>query len=349
MTNKKINMYKIEITEIIPQYGKLNKIYEEVQINQNISYRQQRFITSFYEQIKNTQEIEAAVIKLILAVASEHYSVLLNSLKQEIETNISIYLANQSLFNNINIEKVCLQYANRYQLNIEQQTALTKEYYSELMEVNGSLEAISFSVHTQEEKDLLYKKYDRCNADYKREQKKLHELFDMQNKDKQEAAKSVEKRFEDIYKIDCSILSFLEKYTTCYINKEKEDSSFSSSKTDMNQSVYFPMKVVSAIYEICNNEQFESISDMDFYANLNLQSHKIKLKVRPREKTRVCYLISLLSEYLIKQDRENWKTAILELLEIDIEYYKSKYKEPTYKFPSGSNQKFADKIQAIFK
>lgn len=342
-------MHKIEITEIIPQYGKLNKIYEEIQINQNINYQQQQFITSFYEQIKNIQEIEASVIKLILVAVSGRYSVVLNSLRLEIETNISIYLANQLLFDNINTEKVCQQYANRYLLNIEQQTALTQEHYRELMEINGSLEAISFSVHTQKEKDLLYKKYDRCNEDYKKEQKKLHELYDMQKKDKQEAAKSLERHFEDIYIIGCNILSILKKYTTDSDKKEKESHSLSYSKIDANQYTYFPMKLISAIYEICNNEQFENISDKDFYANLNLQPYENKLKIRPREKTRVCYLLSLLSEYLIKQDRENWKMAVLELLEIDMEYYKSKYKEPASEFPSDSNQKFAKKIQAIFK
>ena len=74
-----------------------------------------------------------------------------------------------------------------------------------------------------------------------------------------------------------------------------------------------------------------------------------KLKIKPREKIRVCYLIFLMGEKLSKQDREKWKAGILELLDIDDSYYKSKYKEPVSDFPSDSNQKFAKEMEHIFR
>jgi len=96
-------------------------------------------------------------------------------------------------------------------------------------------------------------------------------------------------------------------------------------------------------------EQFEDIATQDFYANMNLYSCKKELKIKAREKIRVCYLIFLMSERLPKQDRDKWKNIILKQLDIDENYYKSKYKEPVSDFPSDSNQKFAKEMDAIFR
>ena len=82
----------------------------------------------------------------------------------------------------------------------------------------------------------------------------------------------------------------------------------------------------------------------DFYANMNLQPCNCKLKIKPREKIRACYLIFLMGEKLSKQDKDKWKDGILKLLGIDDSYYKSKYKEPVSDFPSDSNQKFAKEM-----
>ncbi|GCB36056.1 hypothetical protein KGMB02408_30010 [Bacteroides faecalis] len=59
-------------------------------------------------------------------------------------------------------------------------------------------------------------------------------------------------------------------------------------------------------------------------------------------------LIFLISEKLSKQYRDEWQNKILELLDIDESYYKSKYKEPVSDFPSDSNQKFAKEMECIF-
>ena len=109
------------------------------------------------------------------------------------------------------------------------------------------------------------------------------------------------------------------------------------------------MKLLSLIHEVCVGEQFEEISAPDFYANMNLQPCNCKLRTKPREKIRVCYLIFLMGEKLPKQDRDKWKAGILELLDIDDSYYKSKYKEPVSDFPSDSNQNFAKEMEHIFR
>ena len=114
------------------------------------------------------------------------------------------------------------------------------------------------------------------------------------------------------------------------------------------QHEYFDMKPLSPIYETCVGEQFEAITIADFYANINLYPCKNKLKIKAREKIRVCYLIFLMSEKLSKQYRDEWRSQILKLLDIDESYYRSKYKEPVSDFPSDSNQKFAKEMESIF-
>ena len=103
------------------------------------------------------------------------------------------------------------------------------------------------------------------------------------------------------------------------------------------------MKLLSLIHVACIGEQFENISEHDFYANMNLLPSNSKPQIKPREKIRTCYLIFLMSEKLPKQDRENWKRNILKILDIEESYYKSKYKEPVSDFPSDSNRNLPKK------
>jgi hypothetical protein len=140
-------------------------------------------------------------------------------------------------------------------------------------------------------------------------------------------------------------LAILEKYLT----DQKEGEEKETATTPTSQPAYFPMKLLSVIYEKCNGEQFEAVSELDFYASMNLQPCEGRLKTRPREKARVCYLIFLMSETLPKPDREKWKEDIMNLLGIDDAYYKSKYKEPVSDFPNDSNQEFAKEMRSIFR
>ena len=151
---------------------------------------------------------------------------------------------------------------------------------------------------------------------------------------------------QDIYRLDGSLLAILEKYMTGQKKKEGEEK---EAATPTPSPTYFPMKLLSAVYEKCNGEQFEAISELDFYASMNLQPCEGKLIIRPREKARVCYLIFLMGETLHKPDREKWRKDIMNLLGIDDTYYKSKYKEPVSDFPSDSNQIFAKEMQSIFR
>ena len=158
------------------------------------------------------------------------------------------------------------------------------------------------------------------------------------------------RRTDVIYKLSFHFMEILAKYIP--VEKDKPDEPSKQEKQQdapKEQSEYFDAELLSLIHKVCVGEQFEDIATQDFYANINLSSCKKELKIKAREKIRVCYLIFLMSERLPKQDRDKWKNIILKQLDIDENYYKSKYKEPVSDFPSDSNQKFAKEMDAIFR
>ena len=282
------------ITSMIPRYGKLNKTYTEITSGDGLSFEKQKFIHDFYKEYEDTQTFEKALISLMLETEGTHFSILLNSLKREIENNISMYNTCKEFFDRLDIEK----------------------------------------------------RYGQCKREYDREKAKLDELYAQKEQARREALQYLKNRCGDIYRLDGSLLAILEKYMTGQKKKEGEEK---EAATPTPSPTYFPMKLLSAVYEKCNGEQFEAISELDFYASMNLQPCEGKLIIRPREKARVCYLIFLMGETLHKPDREKWRKDIMNLLGIDDTYYKSKYKEPVSDFPSDSNQIFAKEMQSIFR
>ena len=338
------------ITSMIPRYGKLNKIYTEIMSGGSFSFEKQQFISDFYEQYENTQTFETALISLMLEMDAAHFSILLNSLKREIESNISIYNTCKEFFDRLDTEYVCRQHESRFDWDIERQMQITNGYYRELMEANGSLEAVVFREHDLQEEELLERRYERCKREYDKEKARLDELYKQKEQARQEALQCLKNRCGDICRLGGSLLATLEKYLTDPKEKEGEKKeAVASGSASASRPAYFPMKLLSAVYEKCNGEQFEAVSELDFYAGMNLQPCESRLKIKPREKARVCHLIFLMSETLPKPDREKWKEEIIKVLGIDDTYYKSKYKEPVSDFPSDSNQEFAKEMRSIFR
>ena len=130
------------ITSMIPSYGKLNKIYTEIMSGDSFSFEKQQFISDFYREYGDTQTFETALISLMLEMDATHYSVLLNSLKREIESNISTYNACKEFFDRLDTGYVCRQHESRFDWGIDRQMKVTNGYYRELMKANGSLEAV---------------------------------------------------------------------------------------------------------------------------------------------------------------------------------------------------------------
>lgn len=327
---------------MIPQYGELNRIYRDYIDNYAFSFDRQKFISDFYQEYNDMKSFEAAILELVLDKQKEQYTLILNSLKTEIEKSIQAYeirpLSDRA------IERACYQHMERYSQEIEAQLDVTRSLSKPLNEANNRYDSIGYREHTAEEEKQAEKEYERCKAEYDREKAKLNKLYDQQKATRTEAFQYMKNCCADIYRQSCLFLDILKKYIPDGKQENKSSEPISQQETTEEQQEYFSMKLLSLIHE-----QFEEISAPDFYANMNLHPCNCKLKIKPREKIRVCYLIFLMSEKLSKQDRDKWKDRILKLLDIDDSYYKSKYKEPVSDFPSDSNQNFAKEMEHIFR
>lgn len=332
---------------MIPQYGELNRIYRDYIDNYAFSFDRQKFISDFYQEYNDMKSFEAAILELVLDKQKEQYTLILNSLKTEIEKSIQAYeirpLSDRA------IERACYQHMERYSQEIEAQLDVTRSLSKPLNEANNRYDSIGYREHTAEEEKQAEKEYERCKAEYDREKAKLNKLYDQQKAARTEAFQYMKNCCADIYRQSCLFLDILKKYIPDGKQENKSSEPISQQETTEEQQEYFSMKLLSLIHEVCIGEQFEEISALDFYANMNLHPCNCKLKIKPREKIRVCYLIFLMGEQLPKLDRENWKKNILKMLDIEENYYKSKYKEPVSDFPSDSNQKFAKEMDAIFR
>ena len=336
-----------KIQTMIPQYGELNRIYRDYIDNYAFSFDRQKFISDFYQEYNDMKAFEAAILELVLDRQKEQYILILNSLKIEIEKSIQAYeirpLSDRA------IERACYQHMERYSQEIEAQLDVTRSLSKPLNEANNRYDSIGYREHTAEEEKQAEKEYERCKAEYDREKAKLNKLYDQQKATRTEAFQYMKNCCADIYRQSCLFLDILKKYIPDRKQENKSSEPISQQETTEEQQEYFSMKLLSLIHEVCEGEQFEEISAPDFYANMNLHPCNCKLKIKPREKIRVCYLIFLMSEKLSKQDRDKWKDRILKLLDIDDSYYKSKYKEPVSDFPSDSNQNFAKEMEHIFR
>ena len=300
-----------EINKLIPLYGELNRIYNDWITNYAFSFDKQKFITDFYRQHNDTKAFESAILELVLDKQKEQYTLILNSLKIEIEKNIRAYETKP--LNDDIIKRVCFHY---------------------------------------EEEILAEKEYERCKAEYDKEKKELDKLYELQKQDRKEAFQYTENLSGDVYRLSLLFMEVLKKYLLDDNVEEKQQEEPAKQdkvqETSKEEHEYFDMKSLSSIHETCVGEQFEAITISDFYASINLHPCKNRLKIKAREKIRVCYLIFLMSEKLSKQYRDEWRDKILKLLDIDENYYRSKYKEPVSDFPSDSNQKFAKEMKCIF-
>lgn len=338
-----------DINKLIPLYGELNRIYNDWVTNYAFSFDKQKFITDFYRQHNDTKAFEAAILELVLDKRKEQYTLILNSLKVEIEKNIRAY-ETKPLKDDI-IKRVCFHYADRHNSAIKDQLEITTKLHEPLNDAYHRYDFIGFREHTDEEEIQAEKEYERCKAEYDKEKKELDKLYELQKQDRKEAFQYIENLSGDVYRLSLLFMEILKKYIPDDLEEKQQEKPAKQDEVQEapeGQHEYFNMELLSPIHEMCVGEQFEAISISDFYANMNLYSCKNKLKIKAREKIRVCYLIFLMSEKQSKQYRDEWRSQILKLLDIDESYYRSKYKEPVSDFPSDSNQRFAKEMESIF-
>ena len=327
-----------QIIDFIPQYQEVNVIFSRFLESDCFGFEEQKNITHFYNRYKDVKLFEKMIFDIIFSKDSRRERILLSSIKFEIDRKITIYETGRHYFDEIEMENVNDDAAVKYLDEIEAQVRITNQCGEEFLEV-AALWENCFNLHGIDHE--AWERYDSLLERHHLEIEKLNELY-CKHKAVMEEAKEYEgNMFRPIYELSKVFLSIIQKY----MPSEGEQPLQSNDIT----IPYFDMAIVSAIYGVCNGEQFEDIPELEFYNNLNLFSSSDRLRIRPKEKGRVCYLIYLLSERLPKTTKDIWRSAILENLGIDTAYYKSKYKEPESDFPSDSNQKFAKEMGEIFK
>lgn len=118
---------------------------------------------------------------------------------------------------------------------------------------------------------------------------------------------------------------------------------------DNSQHDYFSPSLIIRIYELCNGQQFEDCNSTKFIDALNLRTSGSVLKIKEREKVRVCYLINQLWRQLRKEVRDEWLSKILDSLGINRKFYNSKYSiSPREYDRSKASNTFCKELSGIF-
>ena len=236
-----------EIQIMIPQYGELNRIYSDFIVSHTFSFDRQKFITDFYKQYNDTKAFEAAILELVLDKPKEQYTLILNSLRTEIEKNILIY-EKHPLFDDEIISRVCYNFAGRYDADIEAQLRVTQNLSKPLNEAYNKYDSIGYREHTAAEEKQAEKEYERCKAEYEKEKEGLDRLYELERLARKEAFQYIENCCGDIYKLSFHFMEILAKYIP--VAKDKPDE---PNKQETQQDVskerpeYFNTELLSLI------------------------------------------------------------------------------------------------------
>jgi len=325
----------MQITNILPQYTQLNAIISEVSNRNSIEFAQQQFVADFYTQFDNIQSFEAMLIDLTMSAKPERHKTLSESLSIEIQNNIRLISSNKIVLENLNIEKTCDNFANQYEVQISNQLYNTQKRWKELSEVNNLLDMIGFREHTESEEKRLWEKHETLTEKYNKEKALLNDLYEKQNVARKTAEKYQDNYFPKILTLSQKLSEIVQKYIPKTVHS-------------LPEGIFFDMKTASEIHKICNNTIFENLSETDFYTAINLLATDKILKLKQGEKTRACFLIYKMYESIKSHNKTEWRTSILQQLEIDESYYKSKYKEPISEVPSRKSEQFAREIKELF-
>ncbi len=133
-----------------------------------------------------------------------------------------------------------------------------------------------------------------------------------------------------------------------YSTKSSWDDCFSPYATPPDATKdYFKPSLIIRIYELCNGCQFEECNVTNFLDVMNLRANGLKIK--DREKVRVCYLINQLWRRLSKEVRDEWLSKILVPLGISRKFYNSKYSiSPREYDRSKASNTFCTELSEIF-
>lgn len=318
----------IALNELIPGYNFLNKTYNDIINKQKISFVEQQFITDFFNEFSDSIEFESTIINSIQE--SKDINVLLKSLYSEIEISIEVYQKNKPFFDEINTQEICIKNGAKHDFLYKHQLIIIKEYSKDFYLANNALEGTAYGDISEKEIEIRKKDYDEKKELYNAEKSKLENLY--QNKKALEnfSNQYIPNMFCDIYDLSKTLKNILKKY----LNSNIEDNE------------YFDMILIGKLYKVSNGVLFDTINQLDFYNEFNLNNTFNKLKIIKNQKNKVYYLIYKFN--LTLNSENNWLTRFLEKMELNINSYKSKYKEIIRDDADKTLKEFVKVIDDIF-
>lgn len=99
------------------------------------------------------------------------------------------------------------------------------------------------------------------------------------------------------------------------------------------------------IYNICNDNQFDFCTPLDFANFMNLRDLPFNIAVKPKEKLRVCYMIQAVADKISpRKEGIKWSLLFLKRCGIGETYYKSHKTDIRSRNTSEDNQEYKELI-----
>lgn len=328
------------ILNFLPQLQQVNVIYSNFIECDELEYNTYRKVVDFYYENKDVAQFEKMILDLLFEKEKQTATVVLQSIRSEVEKNIRIYKENIFIFDGVDSDGISDDAELTYDREIEKLVIESNKYGTELCRVVDIIDRKREKPEGVTHDDL-WNSYETALACHREIVGKLHELYQKQAECKEEVKKYNINPFGDIFDLCMIFRSILEKYLPSEIPNDE--------KKNIPSRAYFNMGLISAIHELCNDKQFEQVSELELYAILNNHPTPVVLKIKSGEKTRICYLIHRLSEKLKGGEKNEWRSEMLRRLDIADSYYASKYKEPESDIPSRKSEEFAKELKQILE
>lgn len=322
----------LKLVELLPTFRKLNEIYSDIVQTKSIHFEQQCKIVGCYRSFATVESYEKELLQF-LSEDKELAEQYINNLSKHLASSNELYNAHKSLFATFPIMAVCEKKIQLHQLAIDKQMKLVKEERELLRPLKASLEAIGYREHTKGEEQILHNAYNRRKQALDKELVKLNEL-------QKEYATEQHK-----------IVSYSQNHfalITDFVQKLQNILADYMPKLNPKKEVLFTMELIANIHRLCNNQQFENISEIGLYDALNFPASSTSLKIKKGERIRICYLISKLYDSLNSELRTEWRATILATLYIKENFYQSKYKEAGQDWASNTSREFARDLKEFF-
>lgn len=199
------------LIDLLPQYRLLNSLYQTMVDSFVLNFESQCHITDFYNNFKDKQVFEKAILNLLISTDNEKQIQIISNLRTEISKNIDLYIIDKDFFDEIDTLHICTKRHDPIRIQIDEHQKDANELWQELTQVRNSLESASWK-NDKISLQRLTKEEERIENLYKKEQAKLKLLYIQQKESDNHAIQYITNQFGNIYDLGYTFLSLLESY-----------------------------------------------------------------------------------------------------------------------------------------